>query len=229
MINVGLCVPTWSGWIRHELHQALMEVFFWVSSVGSDAWEFRGMAYRAHAPIEQAREDFCSFLRSGRNRGQLDLVVMIDSDQSVSTAEGDTVNPGAWLDLIVRQYLSGHPRRVLFAPTPMGYQTEDGSAELAASRFVRRADGVSLNYQRDEDGRILRAGSGVMAIPDPAWARLRSRWDRPWVNDAREAYRGEDVLLSDRLRELEIPLEPLRGLTVYHWPEWREPLVHTER
>lgn len=216
---VGLYVPSWDGWIRAELHTCIFEAFV-LSFLKGDAlrWFLAGHGTILHRPIANARAEIADQLKP---TGPNDLVVMVDADQAI---EAPGLELGAWLDVIVKQWRSGRPDRLLFGVTPFGYQGE-GPPEASKGSQWARAGRQIVNYARD-DGRIIRCGAGVLVVPAVLYARVRERWPNPWQTDAR--FRAEDILFSERVADLGFPIEPLHGIRVLHWPEWREPLTHTE-
>lgn len=133
-----------------------------------------------------------------------EAVIMLDADQAVLT---EPTSP-SWIDAIVTQYLAGDPRRILFGATGIDHR-----------RLV-------MNFRADEAGVIQWCGSGLIFLPRIVWRELRAAHPSPWTHDdPTELLKGEDILLTARARALGIALEPIRGITVAHWPCWRQPLI----
>lgn len=154
-----------------------------------------------HMARDGAREKACAKLEGD---GALDAVLMMDADQAVWVKPGEP----SWIDRVVEQYVSNEdPHRILFGVT--GIEGRD-----------------PFNFSKAPDGHLEWCGAGLMFVPRAAWARLRERWHRPWTAGSQaEAVRGEDIVCTQRAVEAGLTLEPIRALTVAHWPTYRPPLV----
>lgn len=182
--------------------------------------------YMAHMPTDRARytatEQLCDPKRN------LDMVIMIDSDQSAECAED--ASDYSWIDRVVSQYQSSSwPYEILFGITRMSHDSE--LLNYWVEGWQNAVDSISEEMAKGKS--IRQCGSGLIAIPKQSWMKV-AQWSRhkgygdPWypAEDIPDSDVSEDIRMTRRAVNAGIRLVPMDGIRTYHWPTWNRELLY---